>query len=150
MFIFSFPHVTSQTQLQSQLCSFAAEAFSNLIFYLISTDESKKQIRSLVSCTSKTGETPFLFLDSSGLITREPFIPKWILEQNQTHLWAAESILCITFLFFIYWNISKQIPVTINTQGHKMIANITYFFLSMVLHPYKTRYGNHFFNPQIK
>lgn len=124
---FSFPHVTSQTQLQSQLCSFAAEAFSNLIFYLISTDESKKQIRSLVSCTSKTGETPFLFLDSSGLITREPFIPKWILEQNQTHFWAAESILCIKLLF-LHLLKYKQIPVTINTQGHKMIANSTYFF----------------------
>lgn len=123
---FSFPHVTSQTQLQSQLCSFAAEAFSNLIFYLISTDESKKQIRSLVSCTSKTGETPFLFLDSSGLITREPFIPKWILEQNQTHFWAAGSILCIKFLF-LHLLKYKQIPVTINTQGHKMIANSTYF-----------------------
>lgn len=49
-----------------------------LFFYLISTDESKKQIKSLVSCTSNTGQTPFLFLFlcSSGLIMMKPFIPK--------------------------------------------------------------------------
>lgn len=86
-------------QTENQLCSFAARALFNFTFYLISTDESKKQIRSLVSCTSKTGETPFLLLDSSGLIAREPFIPKWILEQKKTHFWMAEGISCILFLF---------------------------------------------------
>ena len=113
--------------------TFEAEALLfYFIFHLSSTDESKKQIKSWVSWTSNTGETPPLFLYSSELIVMEPFIPKWILKQNQTLFeWQkAYHEPCIKFLFllFSFWVISKQMLVRIGTlKGQMTVASIMYF-----------------------